>query len=85
MKFNLDCSDIGVVYCDSGPWRCYGVASTGNSVEAFIQNAVIYETDQDGGELDCYEIDDAPNDKIYIAAMQIISQYLKKQKTLEKK
>ena len=57
--YNIDESDLGVDYQDAGPWRSYGLESSGETIEELINNATIYETDQDGGELDCYSINDA--------------------------
>lgn len=57
--FNIDESDLGIDYQDSGQWRSYGIESSGETIEELFENATIYEIDQDGGEIDCYSMDDA--------------------------
>ena len=70
-KYKVDISDIGVDYQDSGAWRCYGVEAFGNNLSELINSATIYETDQDGGTLDCYDMDVAES-AVYQAAKTIL-------------
>ncbi len=56
--------DVGISYADCGPWRSYDIDGAGDTIEEFFENAVISEVDQDGGELDCYGLEDAPNEVI---------------------
>lgn len=60
--YNIDITDIGIDWQDAGPWRSYGVESYGDTVADVMANAVIYELDQDGGELNCYALYDANMD-----------------------
>ena len=55
-------TDLGIEYQDSGPWRSYRITASGNSVKEMIDDATVEEIDQDGGELDCYGLDDAPRE-----------------------
>lgn len=57
-KFNID-EDLGIMYQDSGPWRSYQLTASGNTFEELLEDATISEVDQDGGELNCYGLDDA--------------------------
>lgn len=57
--FNVDESDLGIEYHGDGPWRSYGLETSGETIEELFENATIYETDQDGGEIECYSIDNA--------------------------
>lgn len=75
MNHSIDESDIGIDYQDEGPWRSYGVQSEGSTIDELLENAYIYETDQDGGELNCYPIDDASNE-VYGAAMQVLGKFI---------
>lgn len=70
---NIDISDLGVEYRDCGPWRSYGLETYGATFEELWDNAVVYETDQDGGELDCYGAGEAPHD-VYKAVEAIINE-----------
>lgn len=72
MVFNIDESDIGIEYQDAGPWRSYGLESSGETIEELFENATIYETDQDGGEIDSYSIDDAEVE-VYRVANKFLS------------
>lgn len=51
-------TELGISYQDCGPWRSYHLETAGDSLEELIQNATVSEVDQDGGELDCYGLDD---------------------------
>lgn len=72
-RYVIDDDDIGIDYRDCGPWRSYRMDSYGDTREELIANATIAEVDQDGGELDCYGLADAPND-VYERCEQIIDQ-----------
>lgn len=61
VKFYID-EDLGIDHRDSGPWRSYSISAGGNTIEELIEDATISETDQDGGELNFYSIDDASNE-----------------------
>lgn len=51
-------TELGISYQDIGPWRSYHFNTSGDSLQELIDNAVVSEIDQDGGELDCYGIHD---------------------------
>ena len=78
-QITIEVYDLEVDYQDAGPWRCYSFYSQGNTIEDLVINGVISEIDQDGGELDCYGLDDAPNDVIE-AAIQLIAKEFNKEK-----
>ena len=69
--FNIDESDIGIDYQDTGPWRSYGVESSGETIEELFDNATVYETDQDGGIIDSYDLDVADDDVYKVATIYI--------------
>ena len=75
MNHSIDESDIGVDFQDEGPWRCYGVQSEGSTIEELFDNATIYETDQDGGELNCYSLEDA-SQEVYTAAARVLGKFI---------
>jgi hypothetical protein len=64
---------------DERGWYCYDLTSDGSTLEELVENAVIGEVDQDGGDLDCYGLEDAPN-AIQDAAMRVFEQHLGKLK-----
>ncbi len=47
----IDNEELGVDYRDSGPWRSYELQTEGNTELELLENAVVFELDQDGGEL----------------------------------
>jgi len=53
-------TDLGVEYRDAGPWRSYHLVARGNTESELLANASIAEIDQEGDDLDCYGIEDAP-------------------------
>ena len=68
--------DTGVEYADSGRWRSYDLYTTGRSYEELFDNASISETDQDGGEIKTYDLQDA-DQEVQEAAFKIINDYLR--------
>lgn len=69
IDINID--DLGIEYHDSGLWRSYGFETHGETMEELWDNATVFETDQDGGELDCYGAGEAATD-VYEAVEKII-------------
>lgn len=65
--------DLGIDYRDIGPWRSYQLQTQGDTLQELIENAVISEVDQDGGDLDYYDLGDASNE-IYESGMRLITQ-----------
>lgn len=65
--------DLGINYQDCGVWRSYQLETYGDTMEELWDNAVIAEIDQDGGELDCYGMGEAPSD-VYEAADKLIKE-----------
>ena len=59
---NIEINDIGIDYRDSGPWRYYSLITAGDTLSELMNNAVISEVDQDGGELNSYGLDNASNE-----------------------
>jgi len=70
MKFTID-TDTGVKYRDAGVWRNYQLVTCGETAYECFHGATIAEIDQDGGDLDCYALEDA-DEKVIDAAIQII-------------
>jgi len=75
MKFDVNEIDIGISYQDEGPWRSYGVESSGSTIEELFENATVYETDQDGGELASYSLEEAEYE-VCIAAKRILGDFI---------
>lgn len=61
VKYNID-TDLNVDYRDSGRFRSYQLSAAGDSLEDLLEDITIAEVDQDGGELDCYGIEEASRD-----------------------
>lgn len=55
-------TDLGVDFADEGAWRSYDLSTHGSSLSELLENAAVSEIDQDGGELDTYELSDASNE-----------------------
>lgn len=55
-KYSIQINDIGLDYQDAGQWRSYSLETSGDTYAELIHNATISETDQDGGEIDCYDL-----------------------------
>jgi len=55
-------TDLGIDYADCGAWRSYHLNTFGTTQEELRENATISEIDQDGGELNCYGLEEARND-----------------------
>lgn len=70
-KFEVECSDIGVDYQDSPPWRSYSLSASGDTFNDLVERATITETDQDGGELNSYGISKA-SDEVRYAVLRIL-------------
>lgn len=56
-KYSID-TELGIEYQDAGPWRSYHLYASGDSIQELIEDSSISEIDQDGGELDCYGINE---------------------------
>ena len=76
--YNLSIEDLGVEYADSGPWRSYSLETSGDTLKDLFLNAQIAETDQDGGSLECYGLDDG-NYEAGEQAYKAIVAYAKKE------
>lgn len=53
--------ELDIEYQDEGPWRSYAFSTYGETYEELIENVSVLETDQDGGELDCYSFENSSN------------------------
>ena len=78
-QITIEVYDLEVDYQDAGPWRCYSFFTHGDTIEQLVENGTIAEIDQDGGEIDCYSLENAPNDVIE-AAIQLIAKEFNKEK-----
>ena len=58
-KFSID-EDLGIEWADAGPWRSVNICSFGNSLAELIENCSLSEVDQDGGELNTFDLEDSP-------------------------
>ncbi len=68
--FEID-QHLEVEYQDEGPWRSFDLKAEGNSYEQILDDAAIFEIDQDGGELRCYGLSEA-SEEVRAAAMKVI-------------
>lgn len=75
-KCSFDYLDLGIDFRDFGPWRSYHLDTHGDTLSECLVNATISEIDQDGGELDCYDIDYASSE-VYRAVVDAITKALK--------
>lgn len=62
--------ELGIDFQDEGRWRSYELDAYGDTFEDLLDSAHISEVDQDGGVIDCYGIDDVPNNEIYDAVIK---------------
>lgn len=69
--------DLGIEWQDAGPWRNYEIQAHGSTYAELIEDATISEIDQDGGELNCYGINDAST-SVALAAQKVIERECKK-------
>jgi hypothetical protein len=76
MKYYIDESDLGVDYQDEGQWRSYGLEASGETLEELLNDAYVYETDQDGGEITSYPMSEAER-PVYSAAKTLIEKTVK--------
>lgn len=77
-KVDFQYEDLGIDYRDLGPWRSYQITCSGDTLAECLATASIEEVDQDGGTLDCYDIEDVPNNEIYQAALDTINACLRR-------
>jgi len=70
----LDYSDSGKY----GQWLGYSVYAEGNTLQELFDDATIYITDQDGGEVNNYSLFDAPNEAIKESLSLIRKKYKEK-------
>ena len=56
--------DLDTEFADEGQWRSYQFTAEGESLQDLLESATVSETDQDGGEIDTYALEDARNDVI---------------------
>jgi hypothetical protein len=66
---------LPVDFADEGQWRSWELDTQGASMAELIANATIAEIDQDGGELNCYGLEDASNE-VANAAMTAIEEVI---------
>lgn len=83
MKYNID-TELGVDWCDEGPWRSFHLTASGNTPLELIDDAVIEAIDQDGGTLGTYTIDEYSQDTEAAALREISAATGLYQKDLEK-
>lgn len=55
-------TDTEVDFADSGAWRSFQLTTHGSSLTELMTNATIAEIDQDGGDINCYDLEDASNE-----------------------
>jgi len=70
-KYSIDI-DLGVEYLDIPPWRSYNLTACGDNIDQLLNDAMIAEIDQDGGDLNNYDIDNTPSDEIRQEAINSI-------------
>ena len=56
---NIETDDLGVSYEDCGAWRSYSAHTQGETVTELLENCMIVEIDQDGGDIAGYPLCDA--------------------------
>lgn len=74
---NISIDDIGVDFADSGPWRSYALEATGRTLKDLLDDACIFEIDQDDGTLSDYNLGDASSE-VYDAAVEILKKEFNK-------
>jgi len=74
-KVEITGLNLDVYYRDIGQWRSYELSTSGKTLSECLDNAVIFEIDQDGGELDNYDIGNAEGE-VYNAAENAIKKAL---------
>ena len=85
--YHID-ENLEIDFQDCGQWRSYHIYTQGDTLQELIEDATISEIDQDGGELDCYGIEDTYqtsygltiamcSDNVRYAAMRIILETMK--------
>lgn len=79
-RVEIDGLNLDVDYRDIGQWRCYELFTSGNTLNECVDNATIYEIDQDGGEITNYDLGNA-EDEVYEASLEEIKKALVKNKT----
>lgn len=58
-KHSIECADFKD-HDDSGRWRSYDLETFGDTLDELLDNAIYWQTDQDGGSLgECAADDDA--------------------------
>jgi len=72
MKYYID-KELGIDWQDAGPWRSFHLTASGCSEKELVEDATIAEIDQDGGELDCYGLDDCGTE-VYETVMDLINE-----------
>jgi len=60
---------------ESGPYRSYEVTTRGNSMHELLENAWVFEIDQDGGERLDYNLQKASNWLQKVAEDAILKEY----------
>ena len=69
-KYEID-ENTEVEFADCGPWRSFQLYAVGDTVRELRRSAEISEIDQDGGDLNSYELDNASNEVIKAAEAMI--------------
>ena len=68
-------TDLGIEYQDAGPWRSYHLVAQGATYQELLDDAVIAEVDQDGGDLRYYGLrDEYGDDEAKSVALRVIRQ-----------
>ena len=86
VRFSIQYEDLGISFQDAGPWRSYELSARGNTLEEMLEDATISETDQDGGTIDCYGLNEYRTNGVGLArqagnteAIDIATVLIKKQ------
>jgi hypothetical protein len=57
--FTITDHELGVPFADEGAWRSYHLTTEGDKPGELLENATIFEVDQDCDEIRAYHLDDA--------------------------
>lgn len=80
MKYSIEVSDFASPFADYGPWRSHDLSTEGNSLRELIDNAQVFEVDQDGGELGNYPLSDMSVKDSDLGVLAITREYERKYK-----
>lgn len=65
--------DLGVDYQDESPWRSYNLYADGANKLELLNSAQVQEVDQDGGEINTYDLEHSSKE-VYDAAEKMINE-----------